>query len=477
MKTTMAVFVTFAAAMAAHAAVIEQVIVRQQWPWSTDVKVEYTLSDVSSPVDVSVRAYNGAAPLDSAKLASSISGVLHDISEGGVYSFTIDPLKAFGTEKVALSDFRVALDVAATPASMYEVLYKIFCLTNGVCTDITRAELLNGKYGPVVTDFGEIGDGYRTSLTNVLIWTGVTNDVAYKTTHLVMRKIPAADEVWQIGSPSSEPGRAVNDTEAQKWVKLTQDFYIGVFPVTYAQFKAAGSLDTTASASQAFKEEADSDYHPVNNVPYSTVRGDMSGTWTTPGGAKEKINWPTNSYLHAVRTENYKACYCNDLRKKFGGVEFDIPFDPQWEFACRAGVYDKGLNDGLGLVDGAETSDRLDALGWYKGNAGGKTHAVGQKRPNAFGLYDMHGNICEMLANWYGNVENATSGSGATKDDPLVDPVGVVRTAGSRSMRGGYFSQPPGRCRNAWRGTSTDYYKAATNQGFRVVCPVGTTWE
>ena len=468
MKKTM-ILAGLMATVSLHAAVIDQVIVRQQWPWSKDVKVEYMISDVTAPVNLTVRAYNGAVELDASRLASAMTGSLYGISEGGVYSFMIDPVAAFGAERIALTDFRVELDTVAAPNDIGETLYRIYCLTNGTCEEVTRADLLNGYYGSIVTNFAEIGEGYRTSLTNVLIWTGVTNNPAYKTTHLVMRKIPAANKVWQIGSPSTEPGRAVKDNEEQKWVKLTQDFYIGVFPVTQAQFANSVSAPRTP----VFKDEPDSDYHPMDNLSYSALRGDTSGT----GRNGEKINWPTNSYLHDVRTQSGYASYCNDLRKKFDGVEFDLPFDPQWEFACRAGVYDKGLNDGLGLRSGAEESDRLDALGWYAGNSGGKTHAVGLKRPNAFGLYDMHGNIREVLANWVGAVSNGSSGTGASENDPLVDPVGAVQTSGSRTTRGGCYEFIPGYCRSAWRGNTTSYYTAATNQGVRVVCPVGKTWE
>ena len=459
------------AAATLSAATINQVIVRQQWPWSIKIKVEYSLSgvDASHPVDIAVTTYNGDDPLPSTHLREAIEGDLYGITEE-FGEFYIDPVVAYGTEKIGMTKFKVKLAVSDSVANIGEVLYKIFDLTNGECTDVTRADLLNGKYGSVVTNFSAIGEGYTTTLTDVVIWTGVTNNPAYKTTHLVMRKIPAAGKTWQIGSPSVEPGRAVSDSEAQKYVRLSRDYYIGVFEVTQAQFTNIVSGGTNPSS---FTSDTDAAFHPVDNVSYSAIRGNLS--YVGPSG--EKINWPTNSYLHEVVTESGRASFLKDLRARCGGVEFDLPFDPQWEFACRAGVYDKGLNDGRGLVSGAEESERLDALGWYKGNSGGKTHAVGLKHPNAFGLYDMHGNVRELLANWSGAVGNGSSGTGTTDTDPIIDPVGQINTSGARTSRGGWYDAIPGYCRSACRAARTDYYNKSPEQGFRVVCPVESTWE
>lgn len=463
------------AAMFAQGASISDVIVRQQWPWSTDIKVEYKLSGVTAPVDVTLEAFNGGNLLDSSNFSKAIRGERFAVSSGGVKSLVIDPAVAFGTAADSFSDFSVRLTISESPENMNEVLYKIFDLTSGECEDVTRAQLLNGEKGPVETDFGRIGEGYRTSFEDVVIWTGVTNSPKYKTTHLVMRRIPAKDVVWQIGSPADEPGRSVSDSEALQYVRLTQDYYIGVFEITQAQFMKVfkGDEVNTPSNPSTFTGGDDSAYLPVNNVSYSMLRGNL--TYVGPSG--EKVNWPTNGSLHEVVTEKTRPCFIRDLRRLCKGVEFDLPFDPQWEFACRAGVYDKGLNDGLGLRSGAADSDRLDALGWYSNNSGQSPHPVGLLRPNAFGLYDMHGNVYEVLANWAGTVSNPSSGSGASKDDPMVDPVGIEATSGARTARGGGYDTPAYYCRNASRFSLVSYYTVSPKQGFRVVCPVGAKWE
>ena len=82
---------------------VERVVVRQQWPWSTDVKVEYSLVgvDEKNPVDISVSVFNGDVDLTSAKLNDAITGDRYYITEP-VGSFTIDPITAVGTEKSRL---------------------------------------------------------------------------------------------------------------------------------------------------------------------------------------------------------------------------------------------------------------------------------------------------------------------------------------------------------------------------------------
>lgn len=475
MKKLLVPILAFSAVLGLDAATIEKVVVRQQWPWSTDIKVEYMLSGVTEPVDIAVTAYNGEQVLDSSNFGNAIRGDRFAVATGGVKSFILDPVAAFGTASESLSDFKISLSVSKSKDNMNEVLYKVFDLTSGECENITRAQLLNGEKGAVETDFGRIGEGYRTSFEDVVIWTGVTNFPKYKTTHLVMRKVPAKDVVWQIGSPAGEPGRSISDSEDQKYVKLTQDFYIGVFEITQAQFMKVykGDEVNTPANPSTFQSGDDSPYLPVNNVSYSNLRGNLS--YVGPSG--EKVNWPTNSYLHEVVTAYTRPSFLRDLRRVCKGVEFDLPFDPQWEFACRAGVYDKGLNDGLGLRSGAVDSDRLDKLGWYSNNSGSAPHPVGMLRPNAFGLYDMHGNVYEVLANWAGTVSNPSSGSGTSKDDPMVDPVGIVAESGARTARGGGYDAHAYYCRNASRFALVSYYVSSEKQGFRVVCPVGAKWN
>ncbi|MBI5766755.1 MAG: formylglycine-generating enzyme family protein [Verrucomicrobia bacterium] len=109
------------------------------------------------------------------------------------------------------------------------------------------------------------------------------------------------------------------------------------------------------------------------------------------------------------------------------GYAYTLPTEAQWEYACRAGT--------TGPFAG-----EIDALAWHEGNSGGQTHPVGQKRPNAWGLYDMHGNVQEWCADWFGAYP------GGQVNDPTGPALGQYRV-----LRGGGWAGSTGSCRSAFR--------------------------
>lgn len=358
---------------------VERVIVRQQWPWSTDVKVEYSLSGVGAahPVDISVRAFNDGVELPSANLNAAITGDRYGITDA-VGSLTIDPVKAFGTSQVALGSFTVQLSLSASSANIGEVLYKIYDLTSGGYTDVTRADLLNGKYGSVETDFGAIGTGFTTSLdpADIIIWTGVTNYPGAKTTKLVMRKIAAKNKSFHMGSyspGSPDPVQDYTHNSADEFyfeMTLTNDYWIGVFELTKKQY------DLIANKSTATEETAALPQTAIDT--YSGIRGTPSD-WT---------GWPADIY--AVSSESFiQTC-----RTKIPGVKFDLPTEAQWEYACRAGsAYQYYVGYRTGAKATCQAAVQMIANCSENGNDG--VVAVGSYLPNAFGLYDMLGNVSE----------------------------------------------------------------------------------
>ena len=124
---------------------------------------------------------------------------------------------------------------------------------------------------------------------------------------------------------------------------------------------------------------------------------------------------------------------CQAFCRKLG-AGFRLPTEAEWEYACRAGT--KGPYAG-----------NLDDLAWYGENSGKTTHPVGQKKPNAWGLYDMHGNVWEWCSDWYGDYP-----AGA-----VTDPTGPG-TGSLRVIRGGSWHDDAGHCRSAHRdGFSPGY--------------------
>jgi formylglycine-generating enzyme required for sulfatase activity len=121
----------------------------------------------------------------------------------------------------------------------------------------------------------------------------------------------------------------------------------------------------------------------------------------------------------------------NELSAKQGSrMRFALPTEAQWEFACRAGT--------IGAY--CRKAD-LDEIGWYKDNSGGKTHSVAAKKPNAWGLYDMHGNVWEWCEDLYGDYPSGI----------VTDPTGDS-SGSDRVLRGGSWVSAARACRSAYRG-------------------------
>ena len=145
--------------------------------------------------------------------------------------------------------------------------------------------------------------------------------------------------------------------------------------------------------------------------------------------------------------------FCKRLSGK-SGIAFRLPTEAEWEYACRAG-------SAATYCCGDKVED-LKAYAWFAGTAGDKTHPVGQLKPNAWGLYDMHGNVWEWCQDWYGKDYYQTS--------PPLDPQGP-ETGTGRNLRGGSWMMGPEACRASDRGSvspDTTAHHGRGADGFRV---------
>ena len=426
----------FLSASALSAAEIGRIVVRQQWPWSNLVSVEYELKGVTEPVDVSVSASVGGTAIEAKKLQSALSGRRCALTKGGTYEMAIDPTGLLPEGKT-VSDLKVEL--SAGPSVTGDVLYKIVNLESPYdVEDVTRAQLLNGERGAVVTEFSKIGKGFTTSLDDVVIWTGVTNDVAYKTTHMVFRKIPANGKSFFFCKTCN--------------VSFTNDFYIGVFEVTQTQYK---KMRTIPDGKANETNELYAATRPVDRMYYTSgMRGSTLG-----------MLWPQGDH-----TDVDNNSYMKLLQQRIGLV-FDLPTEAMWEFACRAGTT-TDLYTGEAASEVAATNimrayqiNCVNANGYNKAapqdcDLSDGPNQVGSYAPNAWGLYDMLGNIEERCLDFWGAL---TSGD-------KVDPRGATEPSGSsnhRIVRGGCYADRLSTCTAAARS----YYGSGDGHrlvGFRV---------
>ena len=253
---------------------------------------------------------------------------------------------------------------------------------------------------------------------------GVNADL-YKTGMMAFRKCPAANVTWRMGAPKSEYS-FWNDPA--HLVTLSNDFYIGVFQVTQRQYELiAGSVP------EGGYDGEDRATHPVEQVSYNTLR---KSSWPSSGSAVD-----SNSFI-------------GKMRGFTGLTSLDLPLDAQWEFACRAGC-GATYYDGSNPTDKAAANVEMNRMGRYKEN-GTTTAVVGSFEPNAWGIYDMSGNIWEWCLDWF--VENPVN------CDPNVGP----DSGSGRVVRGGAYSQAAAACKSAYR-----YSREVTfGLGCRLVCSV-----
>ena len=301
---------------------------------------------------------------------------------------------------------------------------------------------------------------------------GVT-DEQYKTDKLVMRRVHAAGEVWRMGQPAT--GERCNgnsesvyeyqlkDNETAHLVGFTEDYYIGIYEVTQRQYlNVTGSNPSDSKAGSSTDRYDGSKCRPVEKVSYNMLRG-------------TSVSWPQNG--HAVDS----GSVIQKFRQKLGLQSADLPTDAQWEFACRAGTQ-SALNSGLECKDAisAHADGNLEVLGWYFGNANVNSkntdrsgpRDVGLKQPNAWGLYDMHGNVHEVCLDWMskGDAWRATFVSDWKQGGVTIDPVGAT-SGTSRVNRGGDYWYSSAWARSACRtGYVCDPSLTTMHIGFRLVC-------
>jgi formylglycine-generating enzyme required for sulfatase activity len=224
----------------------------------------------------------------------------------------------------------------------------------------------------------------------------------------------SASNDFMTGSPIEEEG-ASNDEEQHK-VTISKDYYLGVTEVTQGQYEKVMGTNPSHFEKRVIRK-SDSSMYPV-----------------------EMVSWED-----AVE-------FCKKLsdlpEEKEAGRVYRLPTEAEWEYACRAGsksAYSFG-----------ESSKSLGDYAWFNRNSNSQTHPVGEKKANARGLYDMHGNLAEWCSDWYGEYPKGA----------VSDPVGPREGLG-RVFRGGCWIFDAANCRTAVRGRGTPGDRVI-NLGFRL---------
>ncbi|MBW2193189.1 MAG: formylglycine-generating enzyme family protein, partial [Deltaproteobacteria bacterium] len=215
-----------------------------------------------------------------------------------------------------------------------------------------------------------------------------------------------------MGSPRKEPGRLGG--EIMHKVNISKGFYIQTTEVTQGQ--------------------------------WASVMGNNPSKFKKCGAdcPIERVSWKeVQQFIRKLNEKEKQNLY-------------RLPTEAEWEYACRAGSTTAFFNGDISETV-CRRDPNLDIVGWYCGNSGNKTHPVALKRPNAWGLYDMHGNVSEWCQDWYGGYPQGY----------VTDPAGPSNGIG-RVHRGGSWRRSAMGCRSAQRfkdGPAWKYHFL----GFRLV--------
>ena len=299
------------------------------------------------------------------------------------------------------------------------------------------------------------------NLTNVLLQTGSAWAVDFSAPSSLKRfyravgaefkaptnmvYIPAG--TFLMGSPTSEKERnTFGDSETQHSVTLSKGFWMGQYEVTQGEYQSV-----IGSNPSYFKNGQDA----------------------YPGGTGGKV---TNDVRHPVEEVSWKDAtnYCAELTQKDrlagkipGDYSYRLPTEAEWEYACRGGTtnafhFGNAIRQGMANFDTRYEYD--SAVGTQYKPATGliyRTVETGSYAPNAFGLYDMHGNVWEWCSDWYG----------AYPETAVIDPKGPT-SGGHRVLRGGRWNYGGRDCRAAFRHGSHPVNRG-NDFGFRLVLSPG----
>ena len=288
-------------------------------------------------------------------------------------------------------------------------------------------------------------------------------DTRFKTDYLLLKKVDAAGRSFCMGSPDDELGRT-NGKETRHKVTFKYDYYLGIYELTQRQTHLVFKSHTNTYST-------DGDMRPADSISWYTVRGVFT-TWTGIEANRMADRMSPNGTGYIL----------DGLRKASGpnGILFDLPTEAQWEYACRAGTT-TALNCGSNITS-TTSCPYLASLARYsynsgyadnlipnadKGNDYGTnlaTAVVGSYLPNAWGFYDMHGNVYEWcLEGW-----DKTTDYGAEEQ---IEPISFAGDGSNRIQRGGSCLLGASYARSAFRAAA-GINSMSRHAGCRICVPL-----
>lgn len=278
---------------------------------------------------------------------------------------------------------------------------------------------------------------------------GITNDL-YKTSRLAFRLVPASLVTYRMGA-RAEVGQTFDGydyggKETVHNVTFTNDWYMGVYPVTQRQHRFFATTNPSTSTNHFPETET----YPVETVIWTKLRGEFyttgkKGDWPTGGHELDK-----DSILYAARNVTLLP-------------SLDLPTEAMWEYACRAETSTATYAGNLTAATSEAADPVLERIAWYKANSDGHTHPVGLKEANGWGFFDMLGNVGEFTLDR--SVDQMSS-------DDVIDPPGPT-SGGSyayRIYRGGGWETITYRMRAAFRAGNYGHAAAKNDIGYRLCC-------
>ena len=312
-------------------------------------------------------------------------------------------------------------------------------VTIGIAPGRGRLRLLKDGVELFAQEFSLVAGGQET--IKARLEPPITSPYSRSTTHFpAVGSLIGPDGKWKL--PPGAPPPAIAPFDAAK-AKEHQEAWAKNLGVPVEMTNAIGMKLVLIPPGEFMMGEPGKDWHKVKiTKPFYLGKYEVTQEeWEKVmgfGSNPSQFKGPNNP----VETVSWEDCqvFLEGLNQRYetqqGG--YLLPTESQWEYACRAGTTGKWYF--------GENEAAFGEFAWYRENSEKKTHAVGEKKPNAWGLYDMHGNVWEWCADWFDEDYYNVS--------PLKDPAGPPPDPkrSHRVFRGGSWIGPAGDCLSAFRG-------------------------